>query len=97
MKIFDDTILLIKEIYKKHETGGALHIVLDDGNTERYFIQWCIDNSIEEIKDLKEKLLFERCANNLLKMTENQRNKCIAKAFNIISEARLKELQEEKK
>lgn len=98
MSIFDETILLIKEIYIKHEAGGALHIVLDDGNTENHFIYWCLDNSIEEIKDMKEKLLFERCAKNLLKMSKNQRNKCITKAFNIKSEAeaRLKELQEKK-
>lgn len=82
MKVFDETILLIKEIYKKHTAGGALHIVLDDGNTETHHIRWCLENSIAEIKNIKEKLLFEKCAKNLLKMSEKQRDKCITKAFN---------------
>lgn len=82
MNIFDETILLIKKIYKKHSAGGALHIVLDDGNTESHHIQWCLDNSIAKIEKIKEKELYEKCAKNLLKMTEKERNKCITKAFN---------------
>ncbi len=82
MKIFDETILLIKEIYKIDEAGGALHIVLDDGNIENHHIRWCLENSIEKIKDIKEKLLFEKCAKNLLKMSEKNRGKCITRAFN---------------
>ena len=82
MNIFDETILLIKKIYKIHSAGGALHIVLDDGNTESHHIQWCLDNSIAEIKKTKEKELYEKCAKNLLKMKEKERSKCIAKAFN---------------
>ena len=37
----EETIELIKEIYKDHAAGGALHIVLDDGTVGRYHIQWC--------------------------------------------------------
>jgi hypothetical protein len=31
--------------------GGALHIVLDDGNVEDDNIWWCVANSIAEEKD----------------------------------------------
>lgn len=75
------TICLIKEIYKKSIVGGALHIVLDDGNFEDHNIVWCLENSIPEIKDNEEKKLFEECANNLLKMSISQRYRCTRKAF----------------
>lgn len=81
MDIFNETILQILQIYKKHSAGGALHIVLDDGNTESHHIQWCLDNSIPEIENIKERELFEKCAKNLLKMSEKKRNKCITQAF----------------
>ena len=75
------TIYLIKEIYKKRTGGGALHIVLDDGNFEDCHIVWCLENSISEIKDDEEKKLFEECANNLPKMPISQRYRCNRKAF----------------
>ena len=80
-KIFEETILIIKKIYKTYPTGGALHIVLDDGNTESHHIIWCLENSIPNITKAKDKKLFESCANNLLRMTERQRDKCITQAF----------------
>jgi hypothetical protein len=82
VKIFNETILLIREIYKNHKSGGALHIVLDDGNTESHHIRWCLENSIPKIEKIKERELFEKCANNLLKMGEKKRGKCITQAFN---------------
>lgn len=33
-KLRAETIELIKQIYKKYSSGGALHIVLDDGNDD---------------------------------------------------------------
>jgi hypothetical protein len=79
-KLRRETIDLIKQIYKKYPSGGALHIVLDDGNEEDRCILWCLQNSIMEAK--KDRDLFEKCAINLLKLgTERQRGKCIYQAF----------------
>jgi hypothetical protein len=81
MDIFNETISQVHQIYKKDSVGGALHIVLDDGNTESHHIQWCLDNSIPKIEKIKERELYEKCAKNLLKMSERKRNKCITQAF----------------
>ena len=80
--LYKETISLIKEIYKSHSAGGDLHIVLDDGNTEDYHIQWCIDNL--ECNDPKERELYIKCANNLLKMEVSQRDEVIREAFEYI-------------
>lgn len=45
------TIEAIKRYYETHPGGGALHIVLDDGNLEDGNIWWCVANSIPEEKD----------------------------------------------
>ena len=75
-----ETIYLIKQIYKKYPAGGALHIVLDDGNDEDRCILWCLQNSIKEAEEDKD--LFEKCATNLLKLGEKrQRGMCICQAF----------------
>ena len=75
-----ETIYLIKQIYKKYSTGGALHIVLDDGNDDDRCILWCLKNSINEAEEDKD--LFEKCAINLLKLGEKrQRGRCISQAF----------------
>ena len=76
--LYQETIELIKEIYKKHPVGGELHIVLDDGNVENHHIQWCIDN-LE--CDPEERELYLKCANNLLKMEEYQRDEVITAAL----------------
>ncbi len=54
---------LIKNYYLKENntTGGNLHVVLDDGNMEDYFVKSCIkraekDNDIDGIKIGKELL-----------------------------------------
>ena len=79
-KLMLETIDLIKQIYKKYPCGGALHIVLDDGNEEDRCILWCLQNSIKEAEEDKD--LFEKCAINLLKLgTERKRGKCIYQAF----------------
>ena len=75
-----ETIELIKRIYKKYPCGGALHIVLDDGNDDDRCILWCLQHSILEAK--KDKELFDKCAINLLKLgTERKRGNCIYQAF----------------
>ena len=79
-----ETIELIKQIYKKYPSGGALHIVLDDDNVDDSDILWCLKNSIpdEEFCKAEDRALFEQCATNLLKLgTERKRWNCIAKAF----------------
>lgn len=83
-KLMAETVVLIKKIYAKYSTGGALHIVLDDNNVSDDDIVWCLRNSIldEEFCDIKDRELFELCALNLLKLgTEEKRNICISKAF----------------
>lgn len=72
---YKETIKIIKEIYELSNTsGGSLHIVLGDGNFRDCDIQWCIDNSIKECNNLKEKELCLKCAKNLLKLTLARRH-----------------------
>lgn len=83
-RLKNETIELIKKIYKKYPSGGALHIVLDDGNTEDRRILWCLQNSIphKEFCDTEDREMFEQCAINLLKLgTEKKRHICIGEAF----------------
>lgn len=37
----DDFFKLLAEYYEAHPTGGSLHIVLDDGNTQNHCLDWC--------------------------------------------------------
>jgi hypothetical protein len=71
-ELFQETLNLKRKIYEKYPVGGALHIVLDDGNLKNYNIEYCL-GVIEELEEDKE--LFLKCANNLLKMTQTQRLK----------------------
>lgn len=81
--IIEETIEIIKQIYKKYSTGGALHIVLDDGNTDDRDILWCLQNSIvnKEFCDKEDRQMFEQCAINLIKINEIRRKNVIKKAF----------------
>lgn len=76
-----EIIGLIREIYKTYPSGGALHIVLDDGNTEDQFIQWCIDNAIDDV-EAKDQWMFKRCAELMLTIPERKRDRAIVVAFN---------------
>lgn len=78
---------LIQMIYAKHPAGGALHIVLDDGNTEDRHIQWCIDH-LDEYAAKDEVPLFLECARLLLSIRERHRGNAIYKAFKEIHERR---------
>lgn len=70
--LFIETLKIKKEIYDKYPVGGALHIVLDDGNLRNCYIECCL----EDINKLKyDKELFLKCANNILKMSMRQRIK----------------------
>ena len=78
----EEIISEIQEIYKTNPAGGALHIVLDDGNTESHFIQWCLANSIPKIEDMKVRELFVKCACDLLEIgSERTRDNVIWMAF----------------
>ena len=83
--IIEDTIDIIKQIYKKYSTGGALHIVLDDYNTDDEDILWCLQNSIPDEESCKkqDREMFERCAINLIKINENRRKGTIKNALNV--------------
>ena len=71
-RLYEETLQLKRDIYKKYGVGGALHIVLEDVNVEDHHIEWCL-KEIEQLPEDKE--LFLKCANNLLKMTKTQRKK----------------------
>lgn len=94
--LYTSTIELIKTIYKTYVCGGALHIVLDDENVEIGDIQWCIENAINQNfeqsydadskNDIEEdRLMFLKCAENLLKMSMEERLMCIRKALDYIA------------
>lgn len=72
-KLFQETLELVKEIYKINCVGGLLHIVLDDGNLKNSHIEYCIE-LIKTSEDI-DKALYLKCAENILKMTSTQRNK----------------------
>ena len=74
-----ETVELIQKIYQKYPTGGALHLVLDDGNIEDRDIQWCMNNLWDDEK--KDSALFERCAKNLLAMAKTDRYHTIEAAW----------------
>ena len=81
-KLFNETVEMIVKIYQKEPCGGALHIVIDDDNTEDTFIAWCLENSIREMEEGPEKDLFRQCAINLIKLrTEEIREKAISQAW----------------
>lgn len=74
---------VIAQIYAINGVGGALHIVLDDGNTEDHHIKWCIENMQDYPEE--EQRLYLRCA-DLLMLVKNPRNRYrkIEKAFDIM-------------
>lgn len=75
-----EVVGLIREIYKTYPSGGALHIVLDDGNTEDEFIRWCIENALKYVEE-KDQWMFVRCAELMLTMPEHKRYRAIVTAF----------------
>lgn len=83
-KLKQETIELIRMIYSKYPSGGALHIVLDDGNVDDTDILWCIKHSFtdRDCCPVEDRGMFEQCAINLLKLgTEKKRHICIEQAF----------------
>ena len=69
---------LVDIIYKNYScVGGALHIVLDDGNIENEHIRWCLNNSICEISNIEEKKIYTECAELLLKLSYSSRKRTL--------------------
>lgn len=69
---------LINIIYTKYScVGGELHLVLDNFNIEDHHIQWCLDNSIVEIKNKDEKEVYSECAKLLLKLSYSSRKRLL--------------------
>jgi DNA-directed RNA polymerase specialized sigma subunit len=66
-----ELVALCKEYYQltNNSAGGNLHIVLDDGNTDDNFIDFCIE-SAKVNGDNKGMLICEK----LLKLSKKQRN-----------------------
>ena len=75
-----ELVVLINAIYLMNPVGGALHIVLDDGNTEDEFIKWCMENSIAELVG-REHDIYYRCAELLLAMSDRDRMSVITDYF----------------
>jgi hypothetical protein len=74
---------VIAQIYARDGVGGALHIVLDDGNTEDHHIKWCVEEWMKKHPyPEEEQRLYLRCA-ELLLLVKNprQRYRKIQKAF----------------
>lgn len=73
-RLFDETLVIAKQVYNINGVGGPLHIVLDDGNLKDIHIMSCIEY-IQAMEDGSGKEIFLQCANNLLLMTISQRLK----------------------
>lgn len=73
----DQVIPLVNELYglPGAEVGGPLHVVLDDGNLETYFIQSCIDDKPMHSYSAEVLVLSKRIAEAMLQMTMTQRRK----------------------
>ena len=67
-----EVLPLVKEYYEKDGNcaGGSLHVVLDDGNTEKIFVEGCVEWAKENNDEDGEKL-----AQLLLMMSKTQRDK----------------------
>jgi hypothetical protein len=60
----------IDDVYAQGSNGGALHIVLDDGNVEDCWLAWCGDRPMT--------LIERRCYELLLPMSEQERGSVTA-------------------
>lgn len=68
---------LLKKIYEKYPGGGAMHIVLDDGNYETRCIVWCLVNAVPEVLE-EDRDMFVKMSEFLLDLPERKRG-CIWK------------------
>ena len=68
---------LVDIIYDDNCVGGALHIVLDDGNIRSEDINWCLENTIEEMPEGNAKKIYKECAELLLILSYSKRKKLL--------------------
>lgn len=90
----NDIELAIQAVIKAYEvvgdSGGELHIVLDDMNTEDEDIMYCkegIDKlaRVQAITDVEEKV-YMHCIDELIKLRQEVREGVIERAFNTYCE-----------
>lgn len=67
----------IRRVFSYSIAGSGLHIVLSDENVEDHHIKWCIENSIPEIKNRRERIACEKCAYLLLKCPTKERERIV--------------------
>lgn len=76
-KLANDVQNLVDAIYDQDSLGGPLHVVLEDGNLDNKSIKWCLDNTIANCSDIVMKVLCITCAELLLNMEEEDRQKLL--------------------
>ena len=67
----------ILRVYSYSLVGSALHIVLDDENVADHHIQWCVEHTIPELTDSRERRACENCAILLLKTPVKDRERIV--------------------
>ncbi len=78
---------MIYKVYLDNESGGALHIVIGDGNFEDNHIKYCLDCSIPNIENDEKRALYEECAKGLLSLKLSRRYSLASSAWNIYRKA----------
>lgn len=69
-----EIIELINNIFNKYPLGGALHLVIHDGNVDDGTIKWCITEGIKTDDSYeKDREMFIKCAEKLLSVPESWR------------------------
>lgn len=74
----DELITQCRQYYKKHPSGGSLHIALDDGNMETDHVQFCLDYAMKERDRAGVKL-----ARTLLELSLEQREELYERLWEV--------------
>lgn len=78
---------MIYKVYLDNESGGALHIVIGDGNFEDNHIKYCLECSIPKIENDEKRSLYAECAKGLLSLKLSRRYSLASSAWNIYRKA----------
>ena len=70
-----------KRVYGFNGAGGALHIVLDDGNIETGHIEWSIRHVSEYSDSWQEVVAAVLCGEAWLALTEKEREEAYGRYF----------------
>jgi hypothetical protein len=54
----DPTVKLIGKVFEANETGGQLHVVIDDWNLEDGTLRWVAENHLNDLSLDETRLLF---------------------------------------